>query len=83
MTTTRKPAPPKGLRLFCRMDQEDFLTLDHTEDQPGYATINGDINPLFLDASQLDKLAERCAQWAKYLRTLPKAANPEKKWEDV
>lgn len=81
---------PKGLKLFDReeSDNNDLTAViadgNNAYDAiPGCAIIDVSVGGGAFDADQLDKLAERCKAFSKYLRSLPKAAIKKPKWEDL
>lgn len=90
---SKRMKKPKGLKLF---DQdlkggEQGGGLQLTKNNPDLDewrrpdnTVCVDGEWVFLNADQLDKLAERCKAWAKYLRAQKNVKPvPPKKWEDL
>lgn len=77
---------PKGLKLVDREFETptDFLlsdSHDHFDTPPvGCVIVTAET---YLDADQLDKLASRCKEWAKYLRSQKGKKPVQKKWEDL
>ena len=71
---------PKGLKMFCRAAEGDTLEIIEADHAAVNFTVRNGAN---LDADQLDKLAERCLLWSKYLRSLPKSEAKTQKWVDV
>ena len=74
---------PKGLKLLCQEREGDYLTVKKFDHLTEWRfTVAGD-DCVVLDADQLDKLAERCLLWSKYLRSLPKSEAKTQKWVDI
>lgn len=74
---------PKGLRLLGLDGTNVELSQTEDDNHPNAAFIRANDLGSWFDADQLDKLAQRCKEWSKYLRSQKGKKPVVKKWEDL